>query len=112
MPTPAGELYEELYQLKRELAEFEEQVYGDPAKRDMSEYSYPTVGQRLGVASGGARSLTHGPTATQVMCLEIAQEQFTAMKTDLELIVNQKIPKLEQKLIEAGAPWMNGMPLK
>ena len=92
MPTPAGELYEELYQLKRELAEFNEQLYGDPAKRGMSEYSYPTVSQRLGVASGGAWSLTHGPTATQIMSLEIAQEQFTAMKTDLELIVNQKIP--------------------
>ena len=112
MPTPAGELYEELYQLKRELAEFNEQLYGDPAKRGMSEYSYPTVSQRLGVASGGAWSLTHGPTATQIMSLEIAQEQFAVVKTDLELIVNQKIPTLEQKLIEAGAPWMNGMPLK
>jgi hypothetical protein len=112
MPAPAAELYEELYLLKRELTEFEEQVYGDPAKGAMSEYSYPTVSQRLGVASGGAWSLTHGATDTQLMCLDIAKEQFTALKTDLEVIINEKIPAYEQKLIEAGAPWMNGMPLK
>ena len=112
MPTPAGELYEELYTLKRQLIAFEEQVYGDPAKRELSEYDYPTVRQRLGVASGGFYNLTYGPTATQVMCLEIAKEQFEALTTGLEVLVNDTIPAFEQKLIDAGAPWMNGMPLK
>jgi hypothetical protein len=112
MPTPAAELYEELYQIKRQLAEFEEQVYGDPAKRELSEYDYPTVSQRLGVASGGAWNMNYGPTGTQIMCLEIAQEQFKALKADLKVIVEEEIPAFEQKLIDAGAPWMNGMPLK
>ncbi len=112
MPTPAASLYEELYGLKKELAEFEEQVYGDPAKQEMSEYDYPTVRQRLGTASGGFWNMNYGPTATQQMCLAIAQEQFTGLKVDLEVIVNELIPAFEQKLIDAGAPWMNGMPLK
>jgi hypothetical protein len=112
MLVPATELYEELYQLKRQLAEFEEQVYGDPAKREMSQYDYPTVSQRLGVASSGARNMSYGPTGTQVMCLEIAQEQFAALKADLIVIVEEGIPAFEQKLIAAGAPWMNGQPLK
>jgi len=112
MPIPPTELNEELYQLKRELTIFEEQVYGDPAMRDMSVYTYPTVNQRLGTASGGAWSLTHGPTKTQLMCLDIAEKQFNTLKADLEIIVNDKIPAYEKKLVDAGAPWMNGMPLK
>ncbi|MEN8224134.1 MAG: glycosyl hydrolase [Bacteroidota bacterium] len=112
MSEPVGELYEELYQMKKELAEFEEQVYGDPAKRELSQYDYPTVMQRWSVAAAGANNLSYGPTNTQVMSLEIARDQFTSLKTDLELIVNEQLPALEQKMIEAGAPWMNGMPLK
>jgi len=112
MATPAGEFYEELYVLKRELAEFQEQIWGDPAKRDMSVYDYPSVSQRLGTASGGFYNMTYGPTATQVMCLELAKEQFEALKPDLKALVEEKIPAYEQKLVDAGAPWMNGMPLK
>lgn len=112
MAEPPGELFQELYTIKRELAEFNEQVYGDPAKRELSEYDYPTVNQRLGVASGGAWNLSYGPTATQQMCLEIAKEQFKGLKADLEVLIQVRIPAFEQKLITAGAPWMNGMPLR
>ena len=112
MPAPAGNLYEELYTLKRQLAEFGEQVWGDPAKWEISVYDYPSVSQRLRTAAGGFYNLTYGPTETQIMCLEIAKEQFNALKTDLKVLLEEKIPVYEQKLIDAGAPWMNGMPLK
>jgi hypothetical protein len=112
MPEPPGELNEQLYLLKRVLAEFEEQVNGDPAKREMSEYAYPTLRHRLSVASQGYWNLTHGPTLTQVQNLQIAKEQFDLLKSELEVIVNQQIPDMEQRLIEAGAPWMSGRPLK
>jgi hypothetical protein len=112
MAEPPGDLYEELYDIKRLLAEFNEKVYGDPAKRELSEYDYPTVSQRLGVASGGAWNLNYGPTGTQQMCLEIAKEQFKGFKAELEVIIQELIPAFEAKLVAAGAPWMNGMPLK
>ncbi len=112
MPEPPGELYEELYAIKKGLAEFKEQVWVDPAKRELSEYDYPTVSQRLRVASGGARNLHYGPTGTQQKCLELARSQFEALKTDLLVIVNETIPAYEQKLMDAGAPWMSGQPLK
>ena len=112
MPEPPGELNEQLYQLKRVIAEFEEQLHGDPAKREMSEYAYPTLRHRLSVASQGYWNLTHGPTLTQVQNLQIAREQFNLLKSELQVIVNQQIPDMEQKLIEAGAPWMSGRPLK
>ena len=112
MPEPAADLYEELYALKRQLAEFQEQIWGDPAKREISFYDYPTVSNRLGNAASGAYNMNYGPTGTQVMSLELAREQFDALKPELNTLVNESIPAYEQKLIDAGAPWMSGRPLK
>lgn len=112
MPQPVDALYEEYYVLKRSLADFREQVYGDPAKQELSEYDYPSVDERLGCASGGAWNLNYGPTGTQVKCLELAKAQFETLKTGLKTVVEDQLPSFEKKLIEAGAPWMNGMPLK
>ncbi len=112
MSQPVDALYEEYYSLKRRLGEFEEELYGDPARRELSEYDYPTIDQRLGVASGGAWNLNYGPTGTQVENLELAKKQYEAMKPALLRIVETDIPAFEKKLVEAGAPWMNGMPLR
>ena len=112
MPQPVDTLYEEYYSLKRMLGEFEEQIKGDPAKMEVSEYDYPTLNQRIGVAYGGAWNLSYGPTGTQVENLELAKEEFKTLKTGLLQIVDVQIPAFEKKLAAAGAPWMNGMPLK
>ena len=112
MPEPAAELYEELYAIKRQVAEFGEQIWGDPAKRELSFYDYPTVSNRLSTAASGAYNLNYGPTGTQLMCLELAKEQFDALKAEMIVLVSETIPAYEQKLIDAGAPWMNGQPLK
>jgi photosystem II stability/assembly factor-like uncharacterized protein len=112
MPEPPGRLYEDLYAIKKQLAEFREQVWGDPARQELSEYDYPTVRDRLGNAYDGARDLNYGPTGTQVISLELAKQQFEGLKEGLLVIVNETLPAFEQKLIDAGAPWMNGQPLK
>ncbi len=112
MAEPPGGLYEDLYAIKKQLAEFREQVWGDPAKQELSEYDYPTVSDRLGNAYDGARDLNYGPTGTQVISLELARQQFEGLKEGLLVIVSETIPTFEQKLVEAGAPWMNGQTLK
>lgn len=112
MDEPVGALYEELYAIKLQIAEFEEQVWGDPAKRALSVYDYPSVYDRLRIAFGGVYNMTYGPTGTQAESLKIAQEEYEPIKAELKVLVNEVIPAFEQKLIEAGAPWMNGMPLK
>jgi hypothetical protein len=112
MDEPAGDLYEELYMIKRQMAEYNEKIWGDPAKRELSVYDYPSVGRRFDMAAGGTYNLNYGPTGQQLKSLEIAKEQFEAVKAELEILVNETIPAYEQKLIDAGAPWMNGQPLK
>ena len=112
MDEPPGVLYEELYAIKLQMAEFEEQVWGDPAKKQLSVYDYPSVYDRLGIAFRGVYNMTYGPTGAQLESLKIAQEQYEPLKTELKVLVNEVIPAFEQKLIDAGAPWMSGQPLK
>jgi hypothetical protein len=111
MDEPPGKLYEEFYALKREMAEFKEQVFGDPAKRELSVYDHPSVNQRMRVAIQGAHNLNYGPTVTQQMNLEIARNQYEALKPGLKALVEDSIPAFEKKLVDAGAPWMSGRPL-
>ncbi|MEE4256467.1 MAG: hypothetical protein V2I47_05480 [Bacteroidales bacterium] len=112
METPPGELYEELYTIKRQLAEFKEKVYGDPAKRELSEYDRPSINTRLYTSWGGVNNLTYGPTGDQILNLEIAEKEFEPLKSELKVLVEGTIPAFEQKLIDAGAPWMSGQPMK
>ena len=112
IPEPPGPLQEELYEVKRNLKSFREKIYGDPARAELSEYDHPVLSSRLWNAFGAYRNITYGPTATQMMSLELARRQYEMLKPELLGIVNREIPALEQKLIDAGAPWMNGMPLK
>ncbi len=112
MDEPPGTLYEELYTIKRQMGEFEERVWGDPAKRELSVYDYPSVYDRLRVAFMGLFNMTYGPTAMQIENLEIAKSEYEPLKAEIEVMVNETIPAFEQKMIDAGAPWMNGQPLK
>ena len=112
METPAGALYEELYAIKRQMAEFKEKVFGDPAKRELSVYDHPSINTRLWTSWGGLNNLTYGPTGDQIMNLEIAEKEFEPLKAELKVLVEDTIPAYEQKLIDAGAPWMSGQPMK
>jgi len=112
MDSPPGELYEELYTIKRQLAEFKEKAFGDPAKRELSVYDYPSVNTRLWTAWAGLNNLTYGPTADQITNLEVAWNEFEPLKAELKIMVEDTLPAYEQKLIDAGAPWMNGQPMK
>ncbi len=112
IPEPPGPLQEELYEVKRNLKSFREKIYGDPARAELSEYDHPVLSSRLWNAFGAYRNITYGPTATQMMSLELARRQYEMIKPELLGIVNREIPALEQKLIDAGAPWMNGQSLK
>ena len=74
----------------------------------VGELQPPTIGQRMFVAMIGTGRSTYGPTPTHVRSLEIAESEFTEVRTELERLVEQRIPALEQALEDAGAPWTPG----
>ncbi|MDT8409952.1 MAG: hypothetical protein RQ741_10170 [Wenzhouxiangellaceae bacterium] len=103
-----GQLDGELHAVNQRLFEIEEQLEGKQLLSELNEPQGPTIGQRIFVAVIGTGRSTYGPTPTHKRSLEIAEQQFAAVRTELNRIVEQRIPALEQQLLEAGAPWTPG----
>jgi photosystem II stability/assembly factor-like uncharacterized protein len=106
-----GDLDKQLYQLRQTLLEFDEQLNGNRAKRNVHERINPTLNRRLWFAMGGTRNTTYGPTPNIERSLDIAYNQFDELKAVLENIINQQLPDMEKALMEAGAPWVEGRPI-
>jgi hypothetical protein len=88
------------------------QLSGDPMRNEVGEKSKPTIGGRVSVAAMGTRNSTYGPTATHKQSLKIAREQLDSLKNDLGNILNEKMPAIEQALIDAKAPYIKGTELR
>jgi len=102
-----GNFDKQLHDLKQEMLEMEEELFGSSLKREVGEKNNPSIFSRHRVASGNWGT-TYGPTITQRRSLEIAGSDFQKLKTKLEGIVNTEIPQIEKALKEAGAPYIDG----
>jgi len=72
------------------------------------------VSRRLNVAGFGNRSNAYGPTATQRMSLEIAENEFAEVKQALDQLIDVEMTGLRERLDAAGVPWSpgRGIPLR
>ena len=106
-----GQLDGQLYQLKQRLEDLDTKMNGNPSMDEIGESSGPpTVFSRMFVAMRGMRS-TYGPTPTHRKSLEVANSEFQSIKSELEAISTQAIPKMENALRALGAPWIEGQAL-
>ncbi|MBI9064181.1 MAG: glycosyl hydrolase, partial [Marinilabiliaceae bacterium] len=106
-----GSMIQELYQIRQELYDLHIRLNGPAAQKEVGEKYPPTVKDRFQIVMMGIRNSTYGPTATHVRNLEIAVEELTLINTQLKEILEDKLPHLEQILLENGAPWVEGMKL-
>jgi photosystem II stability/assembly factor-like uncharacterized protein len=104
MKTRYDEIRVELYEIKRELG-------GTPESGGVSHLESTTVGERFSAASIGTAFSTYGPTPAHVRSLELAEQQFVAVKDRLVALTERTIPAFEKELVAAGAPWVPGMPI-
>ena len=109
-PNTTGMLDSVVYNLKQELIALDQQLNGYQSKREVGEKNAPTIRGRLRVASAGIRT-SYGPTAMHKQSYDIASQEFEIFKPKLETIRSEKIPEMEQLLIDAGAPWIEGQPI-
>jgi hypothetical protein len=107
-PGLSDQLNQKIHNLNQDLYDIDEKIYGNRSRRSVGEGNPPTALGRMYKATSGTRS-TYGPTQTQRRNLEIAQEEFVDIKAALDEITDQRMPALEQELMEAGAPWIIGM---
>jgi hypothetical protein len=103
-----GDLDTKLYNLYLELQEIESEFFGNKSKSKIGEKNNPTVYSRLSVAQIGTSNSTYGPTPTHKRSLELAGKQFSVIKIKLTEIINNKIPEMENELIDVEAPWIEG----
>jgi hypothetical protein len=109
--TAPGDLDRELYRIKQQLLVLDEKLNGNRSKAEIGEKNVPTIRNRYAVAAAGTNNSTYGPTPTHKRSLEIGGEQMNALKTELEKIIIEDIPKAEKALMEIGAPWIEGQPI-
>lgn len=102
--TEPGDLDRQLYKLRMDLMDIQEQLGGNESKDEVGEIGPATIQSRISVATMGTSFSTYGPTPTHLRSLEIALEQYNAIKTKLDQLVDGVIPDLENKLKLAGAP--------
>jgi photosystem II stability/assembly factor-like uncharacterized protein len=106
-----GNLDKDLFDLRQNILELDGKINGNRSKRKIGEDRNPTIISRLNFAIGGTGNSTYGPTPTHKKSFEIANKQFKELKVTLDNILNNQMPELEKKLIEAGAPWVEGQPI-
>ena len=97
-------LIHRIHQIRNMLLELDEKMNGNRSKSQVGEKNDPTIMYRLYNATSGISRNTYGPTKTQVMSYEITVKRFTDFKKSLDQITEIEIPRIENKLSEAGAP--------
>lgn len=97
-----------LHQLRQDLYAIEEALGGNQSKNQVGEKGPRTVNNRLFVAQIGTGLSTYGPTPTHKRSMEIAEQEFADIRNRLNAITEQRLPRIEQMLADAGAAWTPG----
>lgn len=108
--APNG-LDDELHALRTRLADLKTRLSGTPDAFIVGQLTPDSVGTRLSVAQIGTMFSTYGPTPTHVRMMDLAEDEFAGIKADINTLLNEALPAFEKKLLDAGAPWVPGMPL-
>jgi len=102
-----GALNETMFKLKTALDKYDMMLNGNPAKDEVGEKSDSSIGKRLGVASRGLATL-YGPTDMHRENLELARKELSNILPLIEELDEVTIPAIEQQLMKAGAPYIQG----
>ena len=104
-------LFAQLDQLEADLSRVRLQLRGDPVLNRFEEPSVPSIMGRAWQVAGGTWGTRQAPTMTQQRSLDVAQEEFSAVKGELSQLLRETLPALEDELEAAGAPWTPGRAL-
>jgi hypothetical protein len=93
--------------IERKLAELDLRLNGDTEREDTFNEGGPiAIVNRLRTAQRS--SATYGPTSNLRGSLDIAKQNFDALRIDLDALLSGELPALEKDLDAAGVPWTPG----
>jgi photosystem II stability/assembly factor-like uncharacterized protein len=107
-PTPPQEVDSMIQIVRLELIDLDKLLNGSPVKREIGEKRPPTINDRLSFVLAGTAQSTYGPTPAHKQSLQLATQQFEAIRDRLNEVRFTKIPAIENALSEAGSPWFDG----
>ena len=106
-----GTIASQLHQLKQDMLALNEEMYGSEAKGEIGELTPSSIRSRMFMGYRGL-STTYGPTDMHKESIKIAQGQLEAFMPKIEKIYKERIPELEEALMQAGAPLIEGQPCR
>ena len=111
MANPTADAHAQLHEIRRELYDIEETVFGNDVQADIGGYEPMSVSSWLGHAMRGVSNSSYGPTPSHRQSVEYARGAFEPAKERLNELIENEIPALKAELQEAGAPWTVGDPI-
>lgn len=106
-PDADPNLLKEIRRLELQLADLRLKLTGDPTKSKRNVPQPPTINGRVSQLTGQWRT-TSPPTQTQRNVYRWAREEFDVIYPILTRIVTEGIPRIEDRLEAADAPWTPG----
>jgi hypothetical protein len=111
MATPMPDALAQVHELRRELYDIEEIVFGNDVQADIGGYESMSVSSWLGHAMRGVSNSSYGPTPSHRQSVEYARGALEPAKDRLNALIENEIPALRAELQKAGAPWTVGDPI-
>ncbi|MDF1571582.1 MAG: hypothetical protein P1P82_08210 [Bacteroidales bacterium] len=99
----AAGLLERAYEAEDAVRKLDTRMTGLDTKDEVGEKQVPTPGNRLSAARQGL-STSYGPTQMHRESLALAREELQQLKADMDKVIGETLPELENVLREAGAP--------
>ena len=90
---------------------YDETLVGNRARASVEDDGVTTITRRVQVAQIGTAWSTYGPTPTHRRSLQIAEAELAKVRERLNGVLERRLPALETKLEQAGAPWTPGRPM-
>ena len=106
--TADAGLYGETQELEKTAKSLRARLAGHSEREFMNEPGPTPIDRRLYVAGWGDRTQAHGPTQTQRESLGIAKADYAEVREELERLFYRELPRLHERLDEAGVPWTPG----
>jgi hypothetical protein len=111
MAKPTPDALAQVHELRRELYDIEETVFGNDVQADIGGYEPMSVSSWLGHAMRGVSNSSYGPTPSHKQSVEHAKSVFDPAKRRLDDVIQKRLPALREALRNAGAPWTVGEPI-
>jgi photosystem II stability/assembly factor-like uncharacterized protein len=106
-----GAVAGELESLRQLLLDLDQELNGHRSKGVVGEPRRPSIRSRIRRTSEGVARSTYGPTPNLERNLAVAEAQLRTLREQLNQIIGERIPRLEQTLQELGGPWAPGQPV-